>query len=50
MHGLFCSWEMPVYMPEDGSTASVKPAAVELSALHAGGQQLILDPSPLSLK
>lgn len=34
-------------MPEDSSAALVKPAAVQLLALHAGGQEVILD-APLS--
>lgn len=36
-----------MHMPEDSSAALVKPAAVQLLALHAGGQDVILD-APLS--
>ena len=40
---------MPVYVPEDGPAAPIKPAAVLFPSLHAGRKQLILDTPPLCL-
>ncbi len=38
---LASSRELPVHMPEDGPAALVKPAAVQLLAVHAGGKKVV---------